>query len=269
MHRSFKVGVFDSGIGGLNVLSACIRLAPHLNYYYIGDNKHAPYGNKSCEEIYYRVSCAVELFKLIGIDAVVLGCNTATAVCVQRLREKYAFPIIGTEPAVAPAARSYRRPLVICTPRTAESARLKELIARFPNVSFTVAPMPKLAGEIERSLTCGKLPTIADHLPRGDYDCVILGCTHYAFVRSQIERFYRLPVFDGAEGTAKRLISLLDNKNIECKGRILGTIDHRYLDCKNKQKFAFLKGICLNNVTFLGESRDINEKIYKQMFALQ
>ena len=87
MHRSFKVGVFDSGIGGLNVLSACIRLAPHLNYYYIGDNKHAPYGNKSCEEIYYRVSCAVELFKLIGIDAVVLGCNTATAVCVQRLRE--------------------------------------------------------------------------------------------------------------------------------------------------------------------------------------
>lgn len=112
MHRSFKVGVFDSGIGGLNVLSACIRLAPHLNYYYIGDNKHAPYGNKSCEEIYYRVSCAVELFKLIGIDAVVLGCNTATAVCVQRLREKYAFPIIGTEPAVAPAARSDRKSVV-------------------------------------------------------------------------------------------------------------------------------------------------------------
>ncbi|MDE6274694.1 MAG: aspartate/glutamate racemase family protein [Clostridiales bacterium] len=268
MRQNFTVGVFDSGIGGLNVLAACQRLAPEYTYYYLGDNEHAPYGSKPCGEIYARVRAAIIEFERLGVDAVVLGCNTATAVCANALREEFSFPIVGTEPAVALAARKYSRPLVLCTPRTAESARLNALIQRFPQCSFTVAPMPRLAGEIERSILSGRTPTIADHLPRGDFDAVVLGCTHYAFVRRQIATFYGVETLSGEEGTAKRLVSLLAFKQIECEKGCLGTADHQNNDNKHEQKFVLLRGICAKNVIFLGNSGEKNKQIYKQMFVL-
>lgn len=250
------VGVFDSGVGGLTVLGECVRRIPGAEFLYLGDNARAPYGSRLPEEILSFVREALAEFERRGVDAALLACNTATAVAADRVRKEFPFPIVGTEPAVAPAARACGNVLILCTPRTAESARLSALVARFPQTRFTVCPAPRLAGEIERSLTCGKSLTLSDHLPRGNFDGVVLGCTHYVFFRDEIASFYRAPVFDGNIGTALRLRALLSLKNI-------GTDDHLCPEqnpnkCLTK-KYNFRQNM---GVFFLGRGAKINRKVF-------
>lgn len=251
------VGVFDSGVGGLSVLGACVRLAPQFSYLYYGDNARAPYGSRPAGEIVCFVREALQLFRERGAAAAVLACNTATAVAVERMRREFPFPVLGVEPAVKQAAARYGSALVLCTPRTAESERLRRLIARFPACRFTVVPLEGLAAEIERSLCEGKEPDLGAHLPPDRSACVVLGCTHYALVSDKIAAFYGVPVFDGAAGTARRLLSVLGGFG-EAEGSLGGYI--------NKSSPSFLGESGGEQVFFLGESAPLNEKIYKQMF---
>ena len=102
------IAFFDSGIGGLTVLAECCRQIKGGVFYYYGDNTHAPYGNLPPEKIKEYVFQAFEKFRRLKVRAAVIACNTATAVCVEELRKKYDFPIIGAEPAVySAAAKSY------------------------------------------------------------------------------------------------------------------------------------------------------------------
>ena len=110
MYPKGGIAFFDSGIGGLTTLSSCVDYAQAhnlggINYYYYGDNFHAPYGNLSEGQIFSYVDEIFSRFKSLEVSAAVLACNTATAVCAERLREKYTFPIIGLEPAILPAAK--------------------------------------------------------------------------------------------------------------------------------------------------------------------
>ena len=251
-----RVGVFDSGIGGLTVLAECARQAPQAIYYYYGDNAHAPYGARGPREIAGFVGAAVRRLRLYGVCAVVLACNTATAVCVDMLRKTCPVPIVGIEPAVAPAARRCRRVLVLTTPVTARSERLRRLTEGFPQCDITVYGAPGLAAVIERGLSRGEGVTIFDHLPSGRYDGVVLGCTHYAFFRREIGLFYGCPVFDGARGTAARLRQLLSDMGP-------GTDDH-LLFTRNTNK-CFSKKAKYHHkkqVIFLGKCKKINEYVY-------
>lgn len=225
-----RVGVFDSGIGGLTVLKACVGKLPDCCFYYYGDNARAPYGSRPRGEIVRFVSEALRRFERIGVDAAVLACNTATAVCAEQMRAAFPFPVVGVEPAVRPAALQCSRVLVLATPRTAESDRLRRLLARYPRCDFTVCALPYLAGAIERALTRGDKLTISDHLPAGRYDGVVLGCTHYVFFRQEIARFYGCMVFDGGEGTANRLKSVLAEQLVRRKN---GIADHPQPDRKS------------------------------------
>ena len=110
MYPKGGIAFFDSGIGGLTTLSACLDYAKArnfsgINYYYYGDNFRAPYGNLSDKQIFSYVDEIFSRFQALEVSAAVLACNTATAVCAERLREKYPFPIIGIEPSILPAMR--------------------------------------------------------------------------------------------------------------------------------------------------------------------
>lgn len=259
MKKNYKVGIFDSGIGGLTVLHACRQLLPEAEFYYLGDNGNAPYGRRPEREIAALTRNALYEFEALKADAVVLACNTATAVCAESLRRAFEFPIVGMEPAVRPAANVHKSVLVLCTPKTAGSERLCTLISRFPNCRITVCPLPGLAGAVESSLTGGEPLTLSDHLPPAysdpstrdpDYDGVVLGCTHYVYFKEEIGQFYRVPVYDGNLGTAKRLADLLSTGNGDhLDPYSLGTTDH--------QKHPPLPPI------FLGKWAKINEMTYK------
>ncbi|MGN1078219.1 MAG: glutamate racemase [Candidatus Gallimonas sp.] len=250
------VGVFDSGVGGLTVLRECVRQIPEARFLYLGDNARAPYGSRPPEVIVSFVREALEKFQRRGVNATLLACNTATAVAADQVRKEFSFPIVGTEPAVAPAARVCRNVLILCTPRTAESPRLRALVARFPQTRFTVSPAPRLAGEIERFLTRGESLTLSDHLPGGNFDGVVLGCTHYVFFREEIASFYRAPVFDGNEGTAKRLRALLPLKKI-------GTGDHLCSEQNPNMCLTKKYSLCPNKgIIFLGEGAKINRSVF-------
>lgn len=259
--RRMRVGVFDSGIGGLTVLRDCVRIAPECDYLYFGDNEHAPYGSRSSVEITSFVRAAIDLFCGEGADAVVLACNTATAVCAEEMRREFKIPIIGMEPAVKSAGKVCKHALVLATPRTAESRRLKVLIERSPECRFTVCAADGLAGAIECHFTKNQPLTLFDHLPRGEFDGVVLGCTHYIFFREEISRFYGVPVFDGNVGTAKRLFSVLSDG---AKSKNLGTADHLQPPYKaNNCLTKIRKKGGFGEIFFLGNGRNLNKSVYK------
>ena len=267
MRQDLKVGVFDSGIGGLTVLSACARRLP-ATYYYWGDNARAPYGSRTPEEILSFVREAMRAFEGLEVDAAVLACNTATAVAVDRIRREFSFPVIGMEPAVRSAAEGGGEVLVLATPRTAESERLKKLISRFPACRFRVEGLPDLARAVEERMR-GRPLTISDHLPRGKFDGVVLGCTHYVYLREEIAHFYGCPVYDGNEGTAKRLEFCLSRLKERGGTDMIGTDDHLFLpintnDCSEKTGENCRKNV----IFFLGSGKKVNFQVYKQMFAI-
>ena len=257
--ETVRIGVFDSGVGGLTVLHTCMRVFPHATYYYFGDNTFAPYGSRPPQEILSRVRGALARFDACGVRAAVLACNTATAVCAEAVRREFAFPIVGMEPAVRPAAREGGNVLVLCTPRTAESERMKRLAAG-ADCNITIYPAEGLAGAIENYLVHRTKFALADYLPQGEFTGVVLGCTHYVFFRREISAFYQAPVYDGNEGTAKRLKSLLE----------AGTVESKWSESTNMNKSSPIRWRSNGGteVVFLGFCAKINRKICKRMFRI-
>lgn len=248
------VAFFDSGIGGLTVLYECIRRGISQPIYYYGDNEYAPYGNKSREEIRSRVWSAFESFDKMRVQAAVVACNTATAVCVDALRERYDFPIVGAEPAVFSAAKRGGEVLVLTTRATHESGRFRALCQRVeqscPNTYLRLCPCDGLAGEIETHLF-DKNHDFSAYLPIGQPASVVLGCTHYIYLKEYIERFYSCKAYDGNEGMARRLENLLGVQTR--KGR-------------DSQPLVTLAQKS-PQITFLGECGGYNKRVFEQMFA--
>ena len=290
------IAFFDSGIGGLTVLNACRRYFPNDVFYYYGDNKHAPYGNLPPKKIRRYVLKAFKTFERLNVRAVVLACNTATAVCVEELRKRYSFPIIGAEPAVCTAAMKGGRVLVLATRATCESERFRILCARvaklFPDAEICIRACEGLAGAIERNLL-RKDFDFSPYLPDERADAVVLGCTHYIYIVGQIATRYGCPIYDGKEGIARRLFTILNKKasktdflgNKNRKERPLEAFfDHKMSplttptqkmgecqnfanECSQNLKKKNSKNEEIETLFFLGNQRENNENIYKQMFA--
>ena len=212
------IAFFDSGIGGLTVLQACKKLLPNEIFYYYGDNKRAPYGNLPVSKIKKYVGRAFKRFQRLRVKAVVLACNTVTAVCVEELRGKYAFPIIGTEPAILTAAKGGGEVFVLSTRATYESIRFQTLLKRgralFPKTEIKAFPCDGLAGAIEKNLI-NKEEDYTPFLPHGKPNAVVLGCTHYVYAAEQIGRFYGCKTFDGNGGVALRLRTVLEEQKMQ------------------------------------------------------
>lgn len=208
------IGVFDSGLGGISVLRELVALMPQENYIFYGDSKHAPYGTKSLEEV-QQLTCA-DARHLIGqgVKALVVACNTATSAAIPILRREYVdMPVIGIEPALKPAVlvKANPRVLVMATPMTLREEKFRKLMDKFKEQARIVPlPCPGLVEFVERGELEGQeLETFLNGLfapyKNQPVDCVVLGCTHYPFVRDAIQRVLgeRVLIFDGGAGTAR------------------------------------------------------------------
>ena len=210
------VAFFDSGIGGLTVVNACRKWLPNALFYYYGDNRHAPYGNLPPKKIRKYVFRVFKRFEKMQVGAAVVACNTATAVCIDELRSRFKFPIVGAEPALLLGAKKEASVAVLTTRATHNSAKLRRLCdkvaASYPSVNVKLCPCDGLAGEIEKHIF-EKEYDYTSFLPTCSPDVVVLGCTHYVYIAKQIQAFYQCPVVDGNEGMARRLTSILREKN--------------------------------------------------------
>lgn len=190
------IGVFDSGLGGLSVAQEIRVLLPHEPVLYAADHAFCPYGIRPADEIRARTLFVAGALLDRGVKLLVVACNTACAVALEDLRRTLSIPVVGVEPAVRLAVQITRtgRVVVLATARTVASPRLSGLITRFAHdtVVYTV-PAPALVELVEAGETSGVAVDMAlwallhPHLERR-VDAIVLGCTHFPFLRSAIER---------------------------------------------------------------------------------
>ncbi|MTK84715.1 glutamate racemase [Turicibacter sanguinis] len=217
-----KIGFFDSGIGGLTVLSEALKRLPHHDYLYYADTLHAPYGPKPKEEVRGYIFEAIEFLVRKGADIIVIACNTATSIAVNDLREKYQIPIIGMEPAVKPAIEwvqeSGKRVLVTATPLTLKEEKLHHLIERLDQSHVTdLLPLPDLVRFAESfDFSPG---TVVPYLKKqlvdyqiSDYGAIVLGCTHFPLFASSFKEVFEpgIELIDGSVGTVTHLANIID-----------------------------------------------------------
>ncbi len=219
-----SIGVFDSGVGGISVLRELVRELPEENFWFFGDSAHAPYGEKSTEEIRRLAVGIADRMIAGGVKAVVIACNTATSAAVRTIREIYGnqIPVIGIEPALKPAARMehHGKILVMATPATLKLDKYHTLSGSLAGeAEFLPVACEGLAARIEKgNLDAADLKELLRSLI-GDYagkvDGVVLGCTHYPFIRRQIAEIVGdVPMFDGGAGTARELRRQLEKRGL-------------------------------------------------------
>ena len=213
--RTSPVGVFDSGVGGLSVLAEIRRRLPHEDLLYVADSAHVPYGIKSREFIRERAFVLTRFLAEQGAKAVVIACNTATAAAVAELRAHFDFPIVAMEPAVKPASLATRSGVVgvLATEGTLASTRFAALVDRFASgVEIITQPCPGLVEQVERGDLEGTetrrlLETYVAPLMERRADTLILGCTHYPFLRQALVQVAGPDVrlIDTGEAVARQL----------------------------------------------------------------
>ena len=192
MPQKVKIGVFDSGVGGLSVVNAIKKELPQLEIIYKEDKKHVPYGTRSIEEIYSFVKPIFQGFIDEGCKVIVVACNTVTTNLINQLRGEFPVPMVGMEPMVKPAAAASKTGVIaVCaTPRTLESQRYHWLKQQFAkNVKVLEPDCSDWAYMIETNrLNREKIAKIVEDSIEVGPDQIVLGCTHYHWIEDQIKQ---------------------------------------------------------------------------------
>ncbi|MGI5989395.1 MAG: glutamate racemase [Lachnospiraceae bacterium] len=220
-----RIGVFDSGLGGITLLSQAIRQLPDEYYLFYADTDHVPYGEKTRGQILGYVDESARFMVENGCKALVIGCNTATSVGISHLRRNWPdIPIIGIEPAVKPALTKYRRNgrvLVCATAITINGEKLQHLIERLKGEEVVdKVALPGLvrmaeAGHFEKEAAESYLRGAFAGLDLKSYDCIVLGCTHFNFFKDSFEEMFPgIPVIDGSEAAIAQLRRKMDAAGI-------------------------------------------------------
>ncbi|MSP21570.1 MAG: glutamate racemase [Dehalococcoidia bacterium] len=223
--RTASVGVFDSGVGGLNVAAAIRRLMPGLAITYIADTAYFPYGERSEDEVSARALVLGTRLVEAGCNLLVVACNTASSAALEAVRATFGVPVVGMEPPLKPAAARTRsgRVLVLATPSTARGERLQRLHRDYGgDAHIETLPMAGLAdlveaGEIDGPRVEAALTSaLAGPLAAGT-DEIALGCTHYGFLRPALARLLPpgVEVLDAAEPVARRVRQQLEVHGLE------------------------------------------------------
>ncbi|MDD1137714.1 glutamate racemase [Pseudomonas sp. TNT2022 ID233] len=227
--REAPIAVFDSGVGGLSVLAEIQQLLPNESLLYFGDCGHIPYGEKTPEFIRQRCSVMAGFFREQGAKALVIACNTATVAGVADLRRDFPeWPIVGMEPAVKPAAAATRSGVVgvLATTGTLQSAKFAALLDRFAtDVRVITQPCPGLVERIESGdLHSPELRALLKHyvdpLLANGCDTIILGCTHYPFLKPMLKSMIpeSISLIDTGAAVARQLQRLLAERDLLAAG---------------------------------------------------
>lgn len=213
--NSAPIGVFDSGLGGLSVLRDIRALLPDESLLYLADSKYVPYGERDEAFVTARTLQVAQWLDAQGCKAIVIACNTATAHAAHLVREHIAVPIVGVEPGLKPAIASSRSKTVgvLATANTLKSAKFARLLESLKHEGrFICQAGTGLVSLVERGQING--PIVEQHLRdlltpmlEAGADTLVLGCTHYPFLRETIERVseQRLTVIDTGIAIARQL----------------------------------------------------------------
>jgi glutamate racemase len=229
-----KILVFDSGLGGLTVYRAIRALRPDADYFYLGDDALFPYGALAPDVLVARVDAVIgAAAETFNPDCIVIACNTASTLVLPSLRARYPVPVVGTVPAIKPAAAITRSGMisVLATPGTVSRDYTAELIRDFAaGVAVTLVGSKMLAGLSERALRGGTTDdsaVVAEIAPcfvekdRKRTDVVVLACTHYPLLIERLMALAPWPVtwIDPAPAIARRVVQVLGDVNADDKGR--------------------------------------------------
>ena len=259
---SEPIGVFDSGLGGLSVLRQLLTLMPNEHYIYYGDSLNAPYGTKSLKEVRDRAFQITEYLLERNIKALVVACNTATSAAIAQIRERYPeLTVVGIEPAIKPAITEHPNRDILATPFTLREEKFKNLSERFANVGHIISvPSIELVEFVEKGDFDS--PELMDYLMNilapyftetGRVGAVVLGCTHFPFLRGALSRVLPadVPVYDGGAGTARQTKRCLESAD---RLRTVGAGHICMINTKEKEEFkvAYLDGTFVSDMPAQG-----------------
>ena len=231
------IGVYDSGLGGLSVWRELCRLLPEESLIYLGDGKNCPYGGRPREDIERFAEEAVSYLVERGVKMVVVGCNTATTAAIDHLRAKWPnLPIVGLEPAVKPACLNSvtRRIAVLATKHSLQSDMFLRTAARYADDVEVLKVVGEEfveiveAGEEHSERADVAVRRVVEPLLGRGIDYIVLGCTHYPFLRPNIERVIGhrdIKVIDSGEAVARRVEWLLERYDIRAERGHKATYD--------------------------------------------
>ena len=224
MNQINKIGIFDSGIGGLTVLKKIVEVLPNEKYIYYADTDNVPYGIKPKEEVKKYVKEAIEFLVSKQVKAIVVACNTATSIAIKYLRETYEIPIIGIEPALKPAIekRNGKKVLIMATPITIKEKKLQNLVEDLNASEYVdLMDMPKLVEFAE------KMEFESDEVKKyikeklkkynlNDYSVLVLGCTHFPLFKKSLSEIFlnKIQMIDGSLGVSNRLKDILEKRDL-------------------------------------------------------
>ncbi|HEY76217.1 MAG TPA: glutamate racemase [Thermoflexia bacterium] len=240
------IGVFDSGVGGLSIWREIVRQLPHCDTFYVADQAHVPYGPRPLMEV-RRFAEGIARFLIDeGAQVVVLACNTASAAALHYLRATFPqIPFVGMEPAVKPAAQNTRTGVVgvIATPATFQGELFASLLERFANnVTVLTRACPGWveaveAGALDTPETEALVRSCLEPLLEAGIDELVLGCTHYPFLRTAIERVVGpdIEVIDPAPAVARQTGRVLAARGIVPSSRHVGR--HRFATTGDPARF--------------------------------
>ncbi len=243
------IGVFDSGVGGLSVWREIVRLLPHENILYLADQAHVPYGDRSLNEV---CDFAEEITRFLlkrGAKIIVIASNTTSAAALYHLRDVYPnVPFVGMEPAIKPAVERTRRGVVgvIATPATFQGELFASLVERYAgDVQIFERTCPRLVEAVERGAlntpdTMARLREYLVPLVEAGMDQLVLGCTHYPFLRLAIEELLGedVIVIDPAPAVARQTARVLAKNSLETEHHSRGIGQYLFYTSGDVARFA-------------------------------
>ncbi len=220
MEEDGFIGVFDSGVGGLSVWSEIVRQLPHARTVYVADQAHVPYGCRSLMEVRAFAEVITRFLLDQGAKIIVIASNTTSAAALYHLRERFPdVPFVGMEPALKPAIERTRTGAVgvMATPATFQGGLFANLVKRYSgDVCLLCQPCPGLVEAVEAgALDCAETEVLLKKylgpMVDADVDQLVLGCTHYPFLRPLIQRLVNpgTTVIDPAAPVARQVAKVL------------------------------------------------------------
>ena len=248
--REDHIAVFDSGVGGISVLRELVNLMPQENFLYFGDSANAPYGEKTTEQVRQLTLRHAGSLLNRGVKALVVACNTATSAAIDDLRKQYPDAIIvGIEPALKPAVEQFPKGNIgiMATQVTLREEKLSHLQEHFPQARVIRIKAIGLVEAIEQGDSAKIKALLAQILAPyiGKLDALVLGCTHYPFVKEEISRILgeKTALFDGGAGTARQTRRCLTDAGLLAAGEGSVTIENSLGTAEIlARSFALLEG---------------------------
>lgn len=220
---SFPIGIFDSGIGGISVANALVKLLPREKLLYFGDTANLPYGTKPSDLIRAYSHSISQFLMNRSCKAIVVACNTASAAALNSLREQWPnYPFIGMEPAIKPAAAQTKSQKVgvLATEGTINSHRYADLMNRFAqDVRVLEDPCIGLVELIEQQKSDKiylLLREVVEPMLNQGVDTIVLGCTHYPFIQKALQKIVGsdVSIINPAPAVARQVKRVLENKKL-------------------------------------------------------